>query len=151
MILFIANVAAKETNANQTVLYAFQVLPLFQESLEWRILTVSNTFNYMTLLHLAKLISLHQPNVLCDLLKLDNSENRRCKIFQPQINLSHFQNNFGYIGAKQWKSVCCSSARLDSIIVAPSLKNEISRLKNLFLNVQSYGNEISVCLPNTEI
>lgn len=107
-----------------------------------RILTVYNIFNYMTLLHLAKLIILHQPNVLCDLMKLDNSENRRCKIFQPQLYLSHYQNNFCYIGPKQWNSLCSSSACFDSIIMAPSLNCQKTRLKKLFLNVQSYGNEI---------
>ena len=43
-------------------------------------------FNYMTLLHLAKLITFHQPDVLGDLLKLDNCENRQYKTFQASAS-----------------------------------------------------------------
>ncbi len=96
----------------------------------------------MTLFHLAKLIKLCEPSVLYNVLRLNNSSNLRGYIHQPRFNLSHFQNNFCYQGPKNWNILCSSSACNNAIIMAPSMNCLKSRLRQLFLKSQSYGNEI---------
>ena len=81
-------------------------------------------------------------NMLYNALLLNKEENLRHKICLPKFNLSHYQNNFCYQGPKFWNSLCASSACYDSIILAPSLNSQKSRLKKLFLKVQSYGDEV---------
>ena len=107
-----------------------------------QILSVYNIYSYMTLLHLAKIKRLNEPEVLYNALLLNKEENLRHKICLPKFNLSHYQNNFCYQGPKFWNSLCASSACYDSIILAPSLNSQKSRLKKLFLKVQSYGDEV---------
>ncbi len=107
-----------------------------------RILTVYNTYNYMTILHLAKLIALRQPDFLCKLLKINPLENRSKRVYQPKLNLNHYQNNFCYQGPKYWNNMCSSVTCCKHIALAPSLDCQKSRLKKLFIKIQSYGDEV---------
>ena len=108
----------------------------------YRILTVYNIYNYMTILHIAKIIALREPEFLCRLLQLDPVNGRSSRIYQPKLNLSHYQNNFCYQGPKNWNIICSSDSCCKHITTAPSINCQKSRLKNLFLKVQSYGDKI---------
>ena len=110
--------------------------------IKYNILTVYNVYTYMTVLHLAKLIRLQEPLFLCELMRLNLSESRNNRIYQPNFNLKHYQNNFCYLAPKIWNIMCSSPTFCDAITTAPSLNCQKSRLKSLLLKVQSYGDEI---------
>ena len=109
---------------------------------KYKILTVYNLYNYMTLLHLAKLIRLQEPTFLCKLLKLDVTGYRNNRIYQPNFTLNHYQNNFCYNGPKLWNNMSASPTCCESITLAPTLNCQKSRLKDLFCKVQNYGDEV---------
>ena len=109
---------------------------------EHRILTVYNVYNYMTILHLAKIIALSEPIFLCKLLKLEDKDDRSTRIYQPNFKLSHYQNNFCYQAPKYWNNMCSHATCCKHITTAPSLNCQKSRLKDLFIKVQSYGDDI---------
>ncbi len=106
------------------------------------ILTVYNVYNYMTLLHLVKIIRLREPILLCNLLRLEFTDIRRNRLYIPNFKLSHYQNNFCYQAPKYWNSLCSSTTYCNSITLAPSLNCQKTRLKKLFLKMQSYGDEL---------
>ena len=107
---------------------------------ECKILSVYNLYNYMTLLHLTKVIRLQEPAFLCKILKLDTEINHRHnRIYQPSFTLSHYQNNFCYNGPKLWNCLSSSPTFCESITTAPSLNCQKSRLKEIFLKMQRYG------------
>ena len=109
---------------------------------EYRILSVYNLYNYMTLLHLAKIIRLQEPTYLCKLLKLDSTTHRNNRVFQPSLSLNHYQNNFCYNGPKLWNYLSTSPTFCESITMAPSLNCQKSRLKDIFCKMQSHGDKI---------
>ena len=108
---------------------------------ELGILTVYNLYNYATLLHLAKLIILKEPVILCNLMKLSNTDPRGNRIFLPCLKLSHYQNNFCYLGPKLWNLLCSSPSYCSSITMAPSLTSLKSRLRSLLNKMQLYGHK----------
>ena len=108
---------------------------------ELSILTVYNLYNYATLLHLAKLIILKEPAILCKLMKLSLSDLRSNRIFLPCLKLNHYQNNFCYLGPKLWNLLCSSPSYCNSITTAPSLTSLKSRLKRLLQKMQFYGQD----------
>ena len=108
---------------------------------ELSILTVYNLYNYATLIHIAKLIILKEPVILCNLMKLSISDLRSNRIFLPSLKLTHYQNNFCYLGPKLWNLLCSSPSYCSSITMAPSLTSLKSRLKRLLNEMQIYGEE----------
>ena len=105
----------------------------------------------MTLVHLAKLIRLNEPSVLYNVLRLNNSTNLRGYIYQPRFRISHYQSNFCYQGPKNWNILCSSSACRSAIIMAPTMNCQKSRLRQLFLKVQSFGDEIEWITQNNSL
>ncbi len=96
----------------------------------------------MTILHLAKLIILNEPMFLCDLLRInENKPKRNNRIYLPNLSLKHYKNNFCYQGPKLWNILCFSPTYCENITTAPTLNCLKSRLKRLFLKMQTYGDE----------
>ena len=114
---------------------------------ELGILTVYNLYNYATLLHLAKLLTLKKPQYLCELLGLhDMSEGRRNRITPPKLKLSHYQNNFCYQAITLWNNLCSSPSHCEPITRAPTLNCLKSRLKTIVRKVQLFG-DLNEWLP----
>ena len=106
------------------------------------ILNVYNVYNYMTTLHLAKLIICKEPEYLYDVLRLDtSSDTRNSRIYQPNLSLKHYMNNFCFQGPKMWNLFSSSPIHSGNIVSAPSLACLKARLKRFFVNMQSYGDE----------
>lgn len=109
---------------------------------QYNILTVYNIYSYMTILHLAKLITSKTPLYLYDLMRLGySSETRNNRVYEPHLSLKHYMNNFCYQGPKLWNAISSSSTYCDSITAAPTISCLKSRLKKFLMNMQSYGDE----------
>ena len=82
------------------------------------------------------------PLYLYDLLRLgDSSETRNNRLYQPNLSLNHYMNNFCYQAPKLWNTISSSSTYCENITAAPSLSCLKSRLKRFFIKMQTYGDE----------
>ena len=108
----------------------------------FNILTVYNVYGYMTTLHLAKLIIGETPPYLYDLLRLGNSsETRNNRLYQPNLSLDHYMNNFCFQAPKLWNIISSSPSYCENLTTAPSMSCLKSRLKRFFIKMQTYGDE----------
>ncbi len=88
---------------------------------------------------------------LCDLLRINKNEfKRNNRISLPKLSLKHYKNNFCYQGPKLWNTLCSSPTYCENITTAPTLNCLKSRLKRMFLKMQTYGDE-SDWLPINKI
>ena len=109
---------------------------------KFNILTVYNVYGYMTTIHLAKLIIGKEPMYLYDLLRLaDSSETRNNRLYQPNLSLNHYMNNFCFQAPKLWNTISSSPTYCENVTAAPSLSCLKSRLKRLYIKMQTYGDE----------
>ena len=119
---------------------------------QYNILTVYNIYSYMTILHLAKLITSKTPLYLYDLMRLNySSETRNNRVYEPHLSLKHYMNNFCYQGPKLWNAISSSSTHCESITAAPTISCLKSHLKKFFINMQSYGDENEWQLSNNDL
>ena len=96
----------------------------------------------MTTVHLAKLIISKEPMYLYDLLRLgDSSETRNNRLYQPNLSLNHYMNNFCFQAPKIWNTISSSPTYCENVTAAPSLSCLKSRLKRLYIKMQTYGDE----------
>ena len=108
----------------------------------FNILNVYNVYNYMTTLHLAKLIICKEPEHLYNVLRLDtSSETRNSRIYQPNLSLKHYMNNFCYQGPKVWNHLSSSPSHSENIVSSPSLTCLKARLKRFLIKMQMHGDE----------
>jgi len=108
----------------------------------FNIFTVYNVYGYMTTLHLAKLIIGETPPYLYDLLRLGNSsETRNNRLYQPNLSLDHYMNNFCFQAPKLWNIISSSPSYCENLTTAPSMSCLKSRLKRFFIKMQTYGDE----------
>ena len=96
----------------------------------------------MTILNLAKLIFLKEPSYLCQLLRiLEPINSRNNRIYLPSLTLEHYKNNFCYQVPKIWNAISSSADRCKNVTSSPTMLTLKSRLKQLFLTIQSFGDE----------
>ena len=108
----------------------------------FNILNVYNVYIYMTTLHLAKLIICKEPEHLYNVLRLDtSSETRNSRIYQPNLSLKHYMNNFCYQGPKVWNHLSSSPSHSENIVSSPSLTCLKARLKRFLIKMQMHGDE----------
>ena len=119
---------------------------------EYKILTVYNVYNYMTLLQLSKLILLKEPKYLCKLLSLlENATLRHNRLPLPKLSLKHYKSNFCYTGPRLWNALNTASSYCNNIAKAPTISCFKSRLKKTLLQMQTYGDKIDWIPANQNI
>ena len=109
--------------------------PLFQK---YKILTVYNLYNYMTVLNLGKTINTMEPVFLHKVLKLDKPSHRNL-VHVPLFKRNQYQNSFCYHAPKLWNNLVSSSKYCNDCTGAPTLASMKSRLKSFLLKLQAYG------------
>ncbi len=105
-----------------------------------KILTIYNMYNYMTVLETGKLVGLGEPEYLCEVLKLNSSQNsRNNRLYLPKFSRNHYQNNFCYQGPKLWNLLASKASDCNFITSSPTLNAMKSRCKKFLLKIQNYG------------
>ena len=113
---------------------------------EKKILIVYNIYNYMTILDIAKLLTLNNPTFLCELLNISHGKMesiRNYRLTLPSYKLNRYQNTFSYQGPKLWNLIASSNS-LSKTKDAPKLKISCirTRLKKFLLDMQNYGADV---------
>ena len=96
----------------------------------------------MTIISIGKLIKLKEPEILCNVLKLNvisrTSSNR---VHVPKFIRNHYQNSFCYLAPVLWNSLDSSKTYSNNVTIAPSINTMKTRLKRFLMNMQNYGSE----------